>query len=281
MTFAKTRKLLVVAFLPLGVARAQLEIITNAAPQCVFFGATKEISVTFHNPGPQDFKNEIRARIYQASSATAAPWDELPARELRALTGQTMLESAPLNFPAVKAETRFIVQWLENSNHVLGRTDVLVFPTNLLDELKLLVAESENNLGVLDPHNHLKPTLKNSAIKFVDLEETEMDTFSGKLAIIAPCGPDDPEWRGLAGRIAKLAQKGTSVVWIQSPPPKRDKIWPSFYTVPENTNVVVMVQPELVADFPAHPQSQLNLIYFCKIALQPEPLGLPDFATQP
>jgi hypothetical protein len=58
---------------------------------------------------------------------------------------------------------------------------------------------------VLDSHNQLKPALKQAAIHFVDLAETEMDSFHGKLALVGPSGPDDPEWRGLTDRIAKLA----------------------------------------------------------------------------
>ena len=77
----------------------------------------------------------------------------------------------------MKAETKFLVQWLENSNSVIGKTEVLVYPTNLLDELKLLVDEGEKNLGVLDPKKQLKPALKSSAVKFVDLEETELGRF--------------------------------------------------------------------------------------------------------
>jgi hypothetical protein len=151
----------------------------------------------------------------------------------------------------------------------------------LLDELKLLVDEGGKNLGVLDAKNQLKPALKSSAVKFVDLAETGLDDFSGRLAIVGPCSPDDPEWNGLADRISKLAQKGTPVVWIQSPPPKRAGIWPSFWIVPKNQNVVVVVQPELVADLPENPQSQLNLIYFCKLALNPPPPVLPDLSPQP
>lgn len=47
--------------------------------------------------------------------------------------------------------------------------------------------------------------MKQAAIHFVDLAETEMDSFHGKLALVGPSGPDDPEWRGLTDRIAKLA----------------------------------------------------------------------------
>jgi hypothetical protein len=78
-----------------------------------------------------------------------------------------------------------------------------------------------------------------------------------------------------------LAKKGAAVVWIQPPPEKRDKLTPSFYSVPESTNAVVVVQPELVANLPDNPQAQLNLIYFCKLALQPEPFRLPKSTLQP
>ena len=281
MKFANIRTLLAAACCAAGAARAQIELVTNAAPQCVFFGEARSISATFHNSGGQDFGQDVRAVISQASSATAAPLGERPWKFLRVLPQQTVLESARLDFPPVKAATKFVVQWICGKAEVIGKTEVLVYPTNLLHELKALVGDNEDNLGVLDPHNQLKPALKHSAIHFVDLEQTEMDSFHGKLAMVGPCGPDDPEWRGLAERIARLAKNGTPVVWIQSPPQKRDKIWPTFFIVPENTNAVVMVRPELVADLPDHPQSQLNLIYFCKLAMQPEPFRLPELTSHP
>ncbi len=263
------------------MARAQLELVTNLEPPCVFFGEGKNISATFHNPGAQDFEGEIRMRIFQASSATAILLGDRPWKTLRVLPRQTIFESAPLDFPPVKARTKFIVQWLENTNRVIGQTEVMVYPTNLLDELKLLVEESGKNIGLLDPRYEIKPALKLAAIEFVDLSETELDAFPGKLAIVVSYGPDDPARRGLTDRISKLAQKGTPVVWIQPPPPKREKPWPSFYAVPQNRAAVVVVQPGLVADLPDHPPSQLNLLYFCRLALSPQPLTLPDLSAQP
>jgi hypothetical protein len=259
---------------------AQLQLLPDQQPQRVFAGDGRKVAVTWRNTGDNTAEAEIRARISQTSSATTVRLGEAPWKKLQVLPRQTVLESARLDFPPVKAETKFLVQWLENSNSVIGRTEVWVYPTNLLDELKLLVVEGEKNLGVLDPKNQLKPALKSSAVKFVDLAETRLDDFSGKLAMVGPCGPDDPEWNGLASRISKLAQKGTPVVWVQSPPKKRDKLQPSFYTVPQTRAVVVVVQPELVADLPDNPQSQLNLIYFCKLALNPPPPALPDLSSQ-
>jgi len=181
----------------------------------------------------------------------------------------------------VKAETTFLVQWLESTNRIVGTTKVMVYPTNLLHDLRLLVNESWNNLGVLDPKDQLKPALKHAGIGFLDLAETELDAFSGKLTLVGSCSPEDPDWNGLANRIRTLAQKGTPVVWIQGAPGKRDKLRPSFYSVPQNRAVILVVQSELVADLPENPQSQLNLVYFCKLALQPEPFQLPNSTVQP
>jgi len=272
---------LVIASCTPGAVRAQLQLLPDKEPQRVFAGNARTVIVVWHNAGYNTADAEIRARLLQTSSATTVRLGETPWKTLQMLPRQTVLESAQLDFPAVKAETKFLVQWLENSNSIIGRTEVLVYPTNLLDELKLLVDEGEKNLGVLDPKKQLKPTLKRSAVKFVDLAETGLDDFSGKLAIVGPCGPDDPEWNSLANRISKLAQKGTPVVWIQSPPRKPSEIQPSFYVVPKNQAVVVVVQPELVTDLPDNPQSQLNLIYFCKLALNPQPQVLPDLSPQP
>jgi hypothetical protein len=262
-------------------ALAQLQLLPDQQSQRVFAGDARKVAVVWHNVGDKTVEAEIRTRVFQTSSATTVQLGEIPWKKLTMLPRQTVLESARLDFPPVKAETKFLVQWLEGSNSVIGKTEVLVYPTNVLDELKLLVDEGEKNLGVLDPKNQLKPALKSSAVKFVDLEETGLDGYSGKLAMVGPCGPDDPEWNGLANRISKLARNGTPVVWIQAPPKKRDKIQPSFYTVPQSRAVVVVVQPELAADLPDNPQSQFNLIYFCKLALNPQPPALPDLSPQP
>ena len=116
-----------------------------------FLRPGKNISATFHNAGGQDFKNQISTRISQASSATAVSLGERPWKELQVLPGQTVLESAQLDFPAVKAETKFLVQWVQNSNSVIGKTEVLVYPTNLLHELKLLMDEMKTISACLIP----------------------------------------------------------------------------------------------------------------------------------
>lgn len=260
------------------MAYGQLELITNKEAQCVFAGNARNISVTFRNPDGNDFAGEIRTRIFQTSSATAILISEKPWKQIEVPVAETVLASAALNFPAVKAETKFLVQWLQNSN-LIGTTEVFVYPTNLLSELKPLAGGEA--LGVFDPQNQLKPLLKNLKVMFADLENSDLENFSGKLAIVGPF-ESRAQMRGeLANQIQSLAKKGTAIVWLQPPRARGEKLRPSFYSVAMNTNVVVVVQPELVASLPDNPQAQLSLIYLCKLALQPEPFQLPNLTSQP
>ena len=259
-------------------ALAQLQLLPDVQPKQVFGGAARTIAGFWRNTGDKSAVADIRTRLIQTSFATAVQLADQPWKTLEVLPHQTILESAPFDFPAVRAKTTFVIQWLEHSNVVFGRTTVLVYPTNLLHELQLMMGENQANLGVLDPRHRIKPVLKQAALPFVDLEAARLDDFSGKLAIVGPCQPEDPEWNGLVDRIARLAKKGTPVVWIQSPPAPPGKPWPSFYAVPENEVVVLVVQPELVADLAGSPQSQLNLIYFCRLALNPQPPALPGLS---
>jgi hypothetical protein len=262
-----------------GVARSQLQLLPDREPQRMFAGDARKITVTWHNAGNLAVNTEMRMQFYQTSSATAAPLSEKAWKKIEILPGQTVLESASLDFPAVNAETRFLIQWLEATNHVIGKTEVLVYPTNLLAELKTLVGEE--NWGVLDPNNELKPLLKQNHVEFSDLGETALEDFQGKLAIIGPFSTKAQMREGLAQTIQKIARKGVAVVWLQPPSGPKDPIKPSFYIVPEGKGSVVVVQADLVARLPENPRSQLNLVYFCKLALNPTPYFLPDLITQP
>ena len=267
--------LLLLACLWPRVDHAQWLSLPDPVPQRVFGSDARKISTQWHNPGNEPLAAEMRLRLYQASSATAAPLMEKPWKQIELLPGQTVLESASVDFPAVNAETTLIVQWLTATNRIVGRTEVLVYPTNLLAELKSLFNVSEA-LGVLDPNGSLTPSLKQNGVPCVDLGEKSLDDFSGKLAIIGPFPSKSQMRDGLAQSIRQIAKKGVAVVWIQPPPGPSDDLQPSFYLVPEGRGAVVIVQSDLVADFSDNPRSQLNLIHLCKLALNPAPLPLPN-----
>ena len=126
---------------PPGLVYGKLSIALNVEPQRMFFGQAKNVPVIIHNAAGKNFAGKIRTRIFQTSSATAIRVGETSWKQFQALPGQTVVESAPLDFPPVKAETKFIVQWVDNTNRIIGETAVWVYPTNLLAELKPLAGD--------------------------------------------------------------------------------------------------------------------------------------------
>lgn len=262
-----------------GAALAQLQALPDQTTPCWFGGQAHSLAVRWHNAGDQPIASDLRWRLYQTSSSLAVPLIEKPWRKLDVLSGQTVLEFVPVDFPAVKTETTFLIQWLAESNRIAGKTEVRIYPTNVLAELKLLVGEDD--FGVLDPDDRLKPPLQHGGVRFLDLGALALEDFSGKLAIIGPFSSTAQMREGLPQTIQQIARKGVAVVWIQPPAQPRDDLTPSFYVVPEGKAAVLVVHPELVADFADSPKSQLNLIHCCKLALNPAPPLLPHLSPQP
>lgn len=262
-------------------AQAQLQLLPDSQAQAVFGGGRRALELRWRNAGNETMNGDVSARLLQASSATVVRVSDSPWKKLQVLSGQTIVESASLDFPAVRAETRFLIQWVEGVSNIVGRTEVLVYPTNLLQELKALGGEQENAMGIFDPQNQLKPLLKTMSVEFADLEDVGLESFHGKLAIVGPFAAKKQMREGLPAQTESLAKRGVSVVWLQPPPEKRDKLSPSFYTVSAGEAAVVVAQAELVANLAEHPRSQLNLIHFARLALRPEPPRLPALSPQP
>jgi hypothetical protein len=259
-------------------ARAQLKIVSGSEPQRVFAGAEREVLIDFYNPDGQDCTREIRTRLVQVSSSAAVVLAEKKWKQIEILAGQTVQETTQVDFPAVNAETRFLIQWMEGTNRVIGKTEVLAYPTNLLGELKPLLGEE--HLGVLDPNDKLKPVLKQNHLNFLDLGEMSLEDFHGKLAILGPFESKAQIRADLKQSVQKIASKGVTVVWIQPPLMPKDELTPSFYTVPEGLGAVVVVESGLVANFAENPRSQLNLVSLCKLALKPKLPVLPNLNVQ-
>jgi len=262
-----------------AMAGAPSQLLSNPQAQQLFAGVANNISITFSNTGNENFGADIHLRMFQIGSPTAVPLGDRPWKQLEVLPHQTIVESAQLEFPAVNAETKFLVQWMAGTNHIIGGAEVLAYPSNLLHELKLMFHTDE--LGLLDPNNLLKPSFVQNHVEFLDLEKTALEDFSGKLAIIGPFESKAQMREGLPKAIQKIAMKGTAVIWIQPPANRGDDITPSFYLVSEAKAGVVIVQPEMIADFTQNPAAQLNLIRFCKLAVRPVPFALPVFTSQP
>ncbi len=262
-----------------GMAQAPLQLVTNDYPANVFGGETANLRVVFANASGQDFEDAIRAGIYQTTSATAVSVSETTWKRLRVLAGQTVLESARLEFPLVKARTKFLVRWSANTNHLVGTTEVWVHPTNLLAGLKPLLGES--TLGVLDPNDELKPLFRRNGVEFVDLGQTVLGEFSGRLAILGPFRSKSQSPESTGNRCKLMATNGVAVLWLRPPDIARDRLQPCYFSVVCGTNAVVVAQSRLVENLQENPESQLQVVELCRRALRPEPATLRESDDQP
>lgn len=256
----------------------QLQVLPTDEPQQVFAGNDRALRVTLRNPGSAPVEAAIRLRLYQASSATAVLVTDTPWKQLQVLPQQTVVEVATVDFPLVRAETRFLVQWIDTHSNVLGLTEVLVYPPDLLKALHGLA--NGECLGLFDPAEQLKPLLKAANLDFQDLEESGLKAFAGKLAIVGPFASQSEVPEDLPGRIQGLSRKGTGVVWLVPPQARGDQSQPSFCTVFEGHGVVVVAQAALVLPLADRPQAQLNLLQLARLALHAEPARLPHSTPQ-
>lgn len=254
-------------------ALAALEVVSTDEIQSVFGEAGQRIQVVFHNPGRATAQADLRTRLYQTTAATTVLMDEGTWKPLQVLPGQTVIETASLDFPSVRAPSDFLIQWLDGTNRALGRTQVRVFPTNLLADLKPLAGDRP--IGVLDPQDQIKPLLKQFAVDFEDLEAAAVSSFSGTLAILGPFVSRAQMPEGLADRVAALARKGCAVVWLLPPLDRERKLKPDFFTVPFGEGLVVVAQARLVANLATNPAAQHNLIQLAESAVRREPWRLP------
>ena len=253
---------------------AQLEVVGSGESQRCFGGGDRMVSVLISNRSDKVLSLEALMRLVQTSSATAIRLSEAPWKKLEVSPKQTVVERALISIPVVGAETRFLVQWWEGTNKVFGTTEVLVYPTNLLAQFKVLAGEAA--MGVFDPANQLKPLLRTLAVEFQDLIEDGTDKFRGKLAIFGPFGSKEQIRESLADDIRALAKRGVAVVWLQPLSESRSSLKASFYTVRMGNGSVVVAQGEMVLRLSENPQAQLNLIRLAEMALHPEPLNLPE-----
>ena len=253
---------------------AQLEIEPVSTNPAVICGAGRILQFHLRNPSEQEMEIELSFQLYQASSSTATPAGPKTKWKMVQLSPrQTTLETVLLDVPSVKAETHWILRWLDDNDSVLGATKLRVYPTNLLEALKPLAGEQP--LGLFDPHNRLSPLLHFPGLEIEELADSGIRNFTGKLAIIGPYTSEDRLPENLAETVEMIARNGVAVVWIQPPPQPDSKLQPSFYSINQGTNAVVVVEPELLEDIAVNPRAQLNLVALARLARFPQPVHLP------
>jgi hypothetical protein len=247
-----------------------LEWIPDDTPVSVFGGTDQTIRVVFHNPADHLIETGYKTRLFQAGAATAMPLGPAQAwKTVRALPGQTCVETATLPFPEVKTATLVLVRWLDDSGAALGPAKVWVYPTNLLHDLKAL--SPDNPVGLLDPRALLKPLLRRSGVDYQDLELTPLESFSGNLVLVGPFNSASPAPAGLAKRLKRAASRGLAVVWFTSPPAEKanEAEFPATL-LREGDGAIVLCPAKLLSKIPDNPVAQRELIRLASLVVNPE-----------
>ena len=246
--------LLFVGLLPL-TATAGIELVPDATPPAVFAARPQTISVTLRNPAGTTAEADVHTRLFQLTSGSVVPIGEAqPWKKIQVLPQQTVLETLPLTFPEVRTTTRFR---LELSG--IGRTEIMVYPNDLLKQLKTLAGEPP--LGVFDPEGRLKPLLKAAGVKIADFETEPTDS---KLAIVWS------EATALPDSVTARVKTGMAALWIRPSPV------PTTYTVRLGGGLVVVAPASSLQGLADSPLPQLNLIRDAELALEPDALRLPS-----
>ncbi|HSU54703.1 MAG TPA: hypothetical protein VLT36_11645 [Candidatus Dormibacteraeota bacterium] len=259
----------------LGMANpafAGLELLPPSEPPSIFAGSSKAIPLLWRNGGDEILTSNLHFRMYQASSATAMPFMEAPWKQLTVLPGQTVVESARLDFPTIKTETRFIVQWLDPTNRALGNSEVDVFPARLLSGLSTLAAPE--GMGVYDPGNCMKPVLKDAGVDVVDLQQ--FAAFEGRLALFVPSSALTEPGEDVIERVKGLAKTTAAIVWIVPPRVPPAPLQPTFAILTLRKASIVLAQSSLVTNLAEDPRAQLKLVELARLALHPAP-PFPEF----
>ena len=249
------RALWLVAVLWPLAATAQIELVSDAEPPAVFASQLQNLHITLRNAGDTLATNDVQILLYQLTSATSVPAGKArPWKRIEILPQQTVLETLPIEFPAVRSASRFRVEFSG-----IGSMEVLVYPGDLLKRLNALAGDQP--LGIYDPEGQLKPLLKRAVVSSVDFE---IESTDSKLAIV---------WSNAASlpnSITSRVKTGMVVVWIRS------STIPTTYAVRRGNGVIVMAPTSTVRGLADSPLAQLNLIRDAELALEPDALRLPS-----
>ena len=237
------------------VAYAQIAVVPDEQAPAVFAGREQTIRVMFRNSSNDVAEANVQTQLRQLSFGSAMPVGDMqPWKRLRLLPQQTVVETYSAKFPTVRAMTRFQIEWIG-----IGRTEVMVYPDDLLKKLGTLAGEKP--LGLFDPDNQLRSLVKQAGVEFTDLEAEPSDA---RLAVVWSDARELPE------SVSKRVKDGMAVVWIRKSAPV------AAYAVRLGTGTAVVASTSSVSPLADSPMAQLNLIRFAELALEPEALRLPE-----
>jgi hypothetical protein len=252
----------------IGLAtQAQLSVIPPARTPVVFAGSTQSVAVLFHNPSAGRVEVPIWFRLYQAGSATVMPLGEAQSwKRQEVLPGQTVLESVPVAFPPVRAESRCVIRWQTDAECVLGVTDAWVLPQGQLRELKTLAGDGL--LGLLDAASRIRPALEEEQVPFTDLTDSAASRPPCHLAIVAETAQPESEHRRLAHNLRRWLGAGLNLVWLKPPGPASPGDTP-LQVIRPGQGTLVIANLDRLEGLANDPAAQRFLVALARLATQP------------
>jgi hypothetical protein len=254
------------------VSAGPVSVLPEGRPFHVFGGGAREIVVRVQSSTNTPVSSELGARLFQLTSATAAPVGTVPSRRVALDAGQGVLERFRVEFPAVRVETRFRLQWSADGTPA-GGTEVWVYPAQILAGIGTLTQGKA--MGLHDPEGRIRPALTEAGISTTDLTAMDPADFEGAVVIYAPPMTTGKVPPGRKAEVRALAERGVAVVWFQPPGEPRDEPSPRYRTVPIGPSAVVVADGEPVTRLSEAPDAQRLLLHLVREALKPAPNELP------
>ena len=239
-----------------------------AAPTAVFGTGRVGLNVAFENltEGAQEL--DVRTQILQASSSTVAPWSPpVSWKRLSLLPHQTVADQATVEFPTVRAETRFLVRFTREDTP-LGTAEVWVYPTNLLATLTTLL-DGEPLLLVHAPAV-LHDALVAAKVDCVATADAPLSRHS-KIALVGLPSETAKDTAG-AELVWKLASSKTGVIWLKPVSASEAAVQPSYQAFKVSSTVVVVAHSHSLTNLAADPWAQLRLVRMARLAAGQESL---------
>ncbi|NBV24878.1 MAG: hypothetical protein EBS05_23535 [Proteobacteria bacterium] len=246
-----------------------LEVLRASGPQHVFAGGSRDVELLLKNSDADVVRFGLRLQLLQLTSSLAAPVGAArtgPA--LTVLSGQTVVVNVPVDFPGVRASTRFAVRWLDAAGRLLGVTDIWAHPDNLLDALKRMAGSQP--LGLADEAGLLRPVLAAHGIPVTELNSPgSWNDFQGRLAfLVSSAEPKDDAPQRETAMLAR-AKAGVAVIWLQVNPATTLPRLPLAERLPLGRGSIVRVPTSAVAGLDQSPVAQLTLVRLAELALAP------------
>jgi hypothetical protein len=231
-----------------------------------FFPGANSLTLIWTNRGPEQIEMEIKGAFFQTSSKLALRLPVEIVEKLRLLLNQAALMPIRIDVPEVRAKTLFVIRWQDVSAKALGKTELNVYPREMLRELETMAGDTA--LGIFNLDAKFETGFRKSKVKIERLEQDGIGGYAGKLLIAGGEQAQDSSRETLIA----LARRGVVIVCIVAHNDD-ETLRPNFFARAYGTGVVVFVQEMFLDHFDTNPESQLRLVEICRMATKP---GVPE-----